>query len=607
MGRVIDFIRGHLFWVLMAVLALVIAVVYVFVARGMTHEVEKKRQETRVNIQKLREWAEKTEIPNKGMIAAARREQKKLKTVYGRLLMLFGPRAGFSGGDFPALKEPGPFDAERALRWWDQYERRTAQLLEETDGKFKSGERVLRFASRDPRADKNAVMQLQDEYWLLKYVVGALSTASPKTAPLIEELVSLRPTSVSKRQLPHNWLHMKPVTVTVRMRYEKLALLIAALQNSPRPVMVGSYAAVPAARAPVAGGAEPAAPTDVLQIVLYCEPVEFKPVVQEVSFSGSLFGNTAAVRQWLKTEATELNVAMGALLEGAPALKQRAEAELGSTLEQARAAVQKKLELKLSDIDEAGKERLADLIKTKATTKDGKIDPKVKKDIEEREKRRVKRDKTRARQKSAEELLRVPGRAGGFGLAYLYLHPLLPHKAYFVGDKASDTNLLLVRAPDDARYGHGRWWVARYGKTYARTERGDKIPRKRIIAELLRKGPGKLAHVASDRSAPDKLRLFADAQTGDVVQVLLGEPGNRWKVYPVVKVGGKPASVSDVAFRFAHVIELAERQMGSVAPDARPVRVQFSAPGSVTALDEYEVLVKDGSAGTMKIRAGLRK
>jgi len=412
-----------------------------------------------------------------------------------------------------------------------------------------------------------------------------------------------------KPQLPHNWLHMKPVTVTVKMRYEKLALLIAALQNSHRPVMVSSYTAVPAARAPVAGGAEPAAPTDVLQIVLYCEPVEFKPVVQEVSFSGSLFGNTAAVRQWLKTEATELNVAMGVLLEGVPALKQRAEAELGSTLEEAGAAVQKKLELKLSEIDEAGKERLTDLIEaaTKAT-KDGKIDPKVKKNIEDREKNRVKRDKARARQKSAEELLRVPGRAGGFGLAYLYLHPLLPHKAYFVGYKASDTDFLLVRAPDDARYGHGRWWIARYGRTYVRTERGDKIPRNRIIAELLRKGPGKLAHVALDRSAPDKLRLFADAQTGDVVQVLLGEPGDRWKVYPVVKkVDGKPASVSDVAFRFAHVIELAERHMGSVAPDARPVRVQFSAPGSVTALDEYEVPVKDGSTGTINIRAGLRK
>jgi len=605
MGRVIDFIKGHVFWMLMAVIVLAIAAVYVFVARGIAKEVEGKRRETRKNVTELRRWADMKEIPNQRMIAAARREQKRLKTAYGRLLMLFGPRAGFSGVNFAALREGGPFDAEKALRWWDEYERRAKELVRQARARFDARERVLLFAPRNPRAEKSAVMQLQSQYWLLKYMVEALSAASPKSSPLIKELISIRPTAEAKRQLAHNWLHTEPLTVTVKMRYEKLAPLIAGLQNSPRPVMVSSYSVMRSAPAPAAGGTEPLVPTDILRIVLNCEPIEFKPVLQEVSFSGSLFGDAAAVRRWLDAEAGELNTAAGALLERLPALKRRAEAELGSTLEEARAAVQKKLELKLGEIDEAGKERLTDLIE--AATKNGKIDPKVKKNIEEQEKKRIEREKTRARRKAAKELLRLPGRAGGFGLAYFYLYPLLPHRAYFVGNRASDTNLLLIRAPDDARYGRGRWWVTQYGKTYVRTSRGDRITRKRIIAELLRKGPGKLTYVTVDRSAPDKLRVFANAQTGDIVLALLGERGNRWKVYPVVRAAGKPVSVSHVAFRFAHVIELAERRMGAVGRGAQPVKIQFVPPASVVALDEYEVPVKDGATGMMKIRAGLRK
>jgi len=604
MGRIVDLIRNNLFWVLMVVAAGGMAAVYVFVTRDMAREVEGKRAGSEDELKKLEKLAKRKFIPNEQMTDAARGEKTDLEVLHGQLLVMFASRSGIFDKDFDALTRGDDIDFA-VHGWWKEYQRRAQVLLARAKERLGATDSLFKIKATPavPEAVLNVIEKDEAVFWRLEYVIESLIEANPKDKRLIANILSIRLGGAVRGRM---WVRGTEVKIIVAMRYKNLGKLIAALQNSTRPLLVRSFSA----QQPGLGrGAEERETklTPMIHVMLTCEIVEFLPVVQQAKFTGAAFENPAAVKRWVQEQERELGGAFLALYELVPSLRQRATAKLGTTLKQARTEAQDAYEKELKKIEAGAPAELAK--KIEEAKPDGKISAAEKDEIERRHAAAVTLREQRALEAHHRALLDITARAGGFALVYDRLRPVIAQKAYFVGLTTVQKKYLVIKSPGDAEQGGGRWWLtkAEGGKAYpkqkdvdARTRRDD------IVAEIVDADRSlRAVYVLGKKQAGGPV-LFMNRRTGRLVQALIARPGGGCRTYTAVVRGKAAVSLSDVAFRFAPVIS-------AVGPKAfkKPRKLVIVMPRTALAKRgrrTFSIPVRTSTGrGAIEVTAGLRK
>jgi len=557
MGKVIDFVRGNIFWVLMALVVLVLVAVYIFIGRGMAESVASQRNQLTGQIGELEEWSKKPVIPNDAMIKAAKQELQKFDTLLGQETVLYAGRSDFLDEPFAALRDlrPEQIGPAQALRWRYEYEERTKGLVKQAKEQLNAADDALLFepvaAGAAPALPQ--MQALQRRFWMTRYMIEALKLASPPETRIIDKLVNLR-VGMGPGVLQHPWERTIRCRIQVKMPYENVNKLIAALQNGPRPLMVHEYIAVQPGLAGIvvqAAGAprpaEPAGGAPVLSqldpsvdVTLECDVMEFLPVVESVSFSG--FKDAAAVTGWLGRENRLLSAAAGVLAERIPGLKARME-----FVRREQAALQ---------AGEAG-----------------------------------------------------PGAPAEdqFALVYDHLYPLVPQKAFFIGGSARDRRFVAVQVPEGSPAG-GQWVIAEYPQDAAGPD-DSRFSLSQKKTEVMNKDPRLKDIITVEQKDPVRVVVFIDdKRPPQAVQVLIGEAGQRWRLCPAVKVEGKPLLLSEAAFRFAPAVQAAAERVRTVklAPDAMKLEI---TPEAVLQKkrEKFEVKVVGPPAGVLTIAVDLRK
>ncbi|MFH1730596.1 MAG: hypothetical protein ABIF82_02965 [Planctomycetota bacterium] len=603
MGRIADLIRNNLFWVAMVVAAGGMGAVYVFVTRDMAREAEGMRAGSSAELRKLEDLAKRGSIPKEAMTAAAQDEKTDLEVLHGQLLVMFAARSGIFDKDFDALTRGE--DIEVAVHgWWKEYQRRAQLLLARAKERLGATETLFTIKPTPPVPEPVLDVIEKDEavFWRLEYVIESFIEANPKDERLIDKIFEVRLGGEVKGR---TWVRGTEVKIIVAMSYENLGKLIAALQNSTRPLLVRSFTAQQPGLVKVAEEKE-TKPTPLIHVMLNCEIVEFLPVVQQAKFTGAAFKDPAAVNGWVQEQEKELGGAFLALYERVPSLRERATAKLGTTLKKARAEAQDSYEKGLKEIEADGAAELAKKIEEAKT--DGKISATKKDDIEKRHAALVALREQRALEEHYRALLDITARAGGFTLVYDFLRPVIPQKAYFVGLAAGQKEYLIIKSPGDAEQGGGRWWLATAegGKTYEKQKDVDaRTTRDDIAAKIVDDDRSLRAVYVVGKKQADGPVLLMNGETGPLVQALIARPGGGWQTYPAVIVG-KAVSLSDVAFRFAPVIS-------AVGPKT------FKKSGKLVIVVPDTALAKQGKrtfsipvrtstgGGAIEVTAGLRK
>jgi hypothetical protein len=606
MSRIIDFLRNNLFWVLMVLVIGAMAGVYVFVAQGMAARVEKLRREGSQVIESLRRLAAKPSIPNEKMSEAAKREETALTTLHGQVLVMFASRSGGLDRDFDALRGVDKPDLHHVLRWWQEYERRTGALLLRTRESFETSDKVLTFAVTppSPTVRRSVIEREQGRFWRLAYTIDTLRVASPKDDPLITKLLSVKLRGRVRKL--HDWVRGRSVVIKASMPYENVGTLVAALQNSPKPLLVRK---VRSTQTDIGDGASALAkpPGPTMTVSLTCEIVEFRPAVRQATFGGKLFKKSDAVKEWVAEQERDLHVATVVLLKGVGGLKDRAEVLLGATLKDAWKAAREAREKELEKIDADAPAGLKQ--KIEAAKVNGKISDARRKAVEKTHAGLIAKAKEAARKRYARAEFGITAKAGGFSLVYDHLRPVVAQKAYFIGLSSGQRRYLMVRAPDSDRRA-GRWWIARAkgGKAYAAKDDVKPRARRREIIQGITGGTPRQTAIMVDRSSAVGPVLFANESTGEMVQALVARPGGGWRTYPVVSVEKKPVSVSDAAFRFAPVVGAIAPLIDTPAfkPASKQVTVLPKAALAKGREETFSVPVREGAGGNIKVVIGFR-
>ena len=609
MGRILDSLRNNLFWVLMVLAVGAIACTHVFVTRRMASRVGDLRHEGSRVVENLRGLAGRSSIPNKKMIGVAGGQKTTLQLLYGRLFVMFAPKSGAFDRDFKAMKRGLSLDLA-VHEWWKEYRVAAPELLARakthlraTDTAFEINPTPAVLPS-DPKVIKADIEKNEGVFWRIEYTINALiyATANTKTekTPLISklQLVKLGGPARSK----HPWVHGTNVEIRAEMAYENVGPLVAALQNSPEPLLVRSI------RAALPGAGEAALATDdlstTMNVILFCEIVEFQPAVKQVTFGGTLFKKSDNVKEWVKAQEQDLHIATVALLKRVPGLKARAEALLGATLEDAWRTEREARDRRLERIEAGAAARLANMIE-KSKVK-GKIVPARKKAAEKRHADLIAKEKEAAQKRYRRAELRITAKMGGFSLVYDHLRPIVAQKAYFVGLKNSPANVVIAKAPHSAKHGAGRWWMAQAKKDgkHWPTRGNKRWPVREIIEEIKAGTPG-MVHIKVDSGSIDAPVLFANNDTGEMVQMLVAEPRGGWRTYAMVPADGKPVSLGDVAFRFAPVVSAVAPVIDTRAFKRASKRVTL-LPKQVKSGITFTIPVPDGAGGTITVATGLR-
>jgi|GEM_PF-4226707 len=323
MGRIIDFIRNNLFWLLMALAVVGLGLVYVFVARPMAAEVNVKEGRLSKESKVVENLAAERPIANDGMIEAAQREQTKLETMQGELMLLYANRSDFLDEPFAAIRGD-EFSPTDLLLWNSEYEAKADELRQsvaEAFGASANAFQFRQFSSNKPEEGLAQIKAIQREYWILRAVFDTLSATSPKDAPLVARLESVRSRPVPNGVMQHDWLRSIPLALRVSMPYRNVGKFIAALQSSPKPIRVNSYVV---RRPPGPGGG----PTEksgapLVDVEFACELIEFRPMVETIVFSGRLFEKKEAVKAWVDREARLIDVLLRAVSAKMPTLSDR--------------------------------------------------------------------------------------------------------------------------------------------------------------------------------------------------------------------------------------------------------------------------------------------
>ena len=327
MNRIIDLIRNNLFWILMALAVVGLALVYVFVARSMAADVNLKRGRISENSKAVRDLANRPVIANDAMIEATQREQAKLETIQGQLILLYADRSDFLDEPFEAIRgvDDSKFSSTEMLLWSIEYTARIDELKQKARDRFGAPDNAFPFRpfrpGPKPGEDLALIKKLQSEFWTLSAVFDTLSAASPQDAPLVERLEGVRPRGGLNATMKHDWLRSIPIAMRVSMPYRKVGQFIAALQNLPRPIRVNSYMV----RRPGGSGGGPVEKNGVplVDVEFACELIEFRPMVETIRFSGMLFENKEAVDAWVGREAHLLDVLLRAVSQKMPTLARR--------------------------------------------------------------------------------------------------------------------------------------------------------------------------------------------------------------------------------------------------------------------------------------------
>ena len=622
MGRIVDFLRNNLFWILMVIAVVGLACAYVFVARGMAAEVENRRNEGTVTIDSLVKLAGKKVIPNEEMKESAEKEEGDLKLLHGQLFVMFAPRSGVFDRDFEAMKLHKELEP-KVYAWWEEYKTVAPVLLERAKKHLRAADDVFTVKKKPDRLkiDRKEIEKEEFVFWRIEYTIEALIYAEANTKTDISPLISkLQLIEVGERvQGKKKWVRGTSVEIKAEMAYENIGPLVAALQNSPKPLLVRSIDAV-----------LPGKPTDVaileeepratMDVTLVCEIVEFVPAIKEVSFTGKLFpkSDAEAVKGWVRKQEGELHVATVAMLktvtaektrERVPGLKARAEALLGATLEDAWKTARAARTTELAKIDANAPTRLADMIDAEKAMNKGKITPALKKAVEKRHADSVAREKEVARKRYRRAELRITAKVGGFSIIYDHLRPIVAQKAYFVGLKDPMANVVIVKAPDSAKHGAGRWWIAEYrrgGKTYRPARQNKRRSVSGIISQIQESARDTVG-ISVDKGSADAPVLLASGDKGEIMQMLVPEPAGGWRTYTVLRAGGKPISLSDVAFRFAPVVGAVAPAIDTSAFNRSSRRVTLLSK-EVKSSQQFDIPLSDGDAdGVIKVVIGLRR
>ena len=604
MGRIIDFIRNNVFWVLLALALVALGVVYVFVGRGLAEAVASQRSDRTRVMKDLERWSGRDAIANPRMIDAAEAEEQLVKTLRGQMLAAFAPRSGLFARDLIDIA-PKEISQSEMYEWWAEYETRTAGLISRTTAWFDAPNNVMTFRPRSTpvKREPQLVEREQARYWRLELVAQTLRYASPENKPLIEQVQSIKLGNVVSTG--DAWTRARQVTIRAVMRYEKIGELVAALHNAPKPLLVDEATMTrrPAGPEAAVAGARGKQPPS-FDVILKCRILEFLPVIRQVRFGGDAFASARAVETWLYEEGRNLEIATGVLLRRVPGFARRAEAWLGRPVEEARREAQAASDERLAEI---AAEAAAELEKMLEEAKeDGEVPPPKREAIEAAHKRRVTRLKEEAEGEYRRALFGIAARSGGFALVYDHLRSFVPRKAYFIGLEATERDYAIIRSPDRAGRA-GRWWlVGREGGTeYGAKD--DVSPEKRraeILGELI--GGNREAQCLVDARLGAGPALHVDPKTGEVVQALIAAAGGGWSTYPALVVEGEAVSLSDAAFRFAPVLYAAAEGLGTPR-FKRAAKTIDVLPADAVAGVETFTIVLPAKGGEIEVVAGLRK
>jgi hypothetical protein len=311
----------------------------------------------------------------------------------------------------------------------------------------------------------------------------------------------------------------------------------------------------------------------------------------------------------VRAQEKELHVATVAMLKTVPDLKMRAEALLGATLADAWNTAGSARATQLAKIESGAPARLAAMINAEKKRNKGKIAPARQRAIEKRHADLIAKEKETAQKRYRRAEFRITAKIGGLSIIYDHLRPIADQKAYFVGLKDTMPNVVIVKGPDSAKYGPGRWWIAEYvrgGKSYRPSRRSKRRPVSGIINQIKDSAPGTVG-IPVDKGSLDAPVLLASGDKREIAQVLVPEPGGGWRTYTVIRVGGKPISVSHTAFRFAPVIGVVAATIDTRAFNRSSKRVTLLSK-EVKSSQQFAFPVSDGGVGgVIKVVTGLRR
>jgi len=607
-GLASKFSGGKLFWVGVAAAVVAFGAAYALVDRKLSAELAVAKRELEGTLGQLRILSEKPSIPNETIIQQAKDQTAELRTTYGQLMVLYATRSAYLDEPFEAVRGKERIGPTEGILWWTEYKRKTDALLEAAQTQLDAPEDVFVF-EKDPGVPvpMERLKRLQADFQVLKTVFETLAAANPKQDPLIKSLRAIRRGSDAAR-LQHGWVQSIPFTVQAEMRFERLPLLLAALENSPRPIMVSEYAAAqpgglsaaPAGRA-APGAASGFTPkfqpeTPFVDVLLKCELVAFKPAIQKTAFAGSLFKDSASVKAWLMAQRGDMNAVFSAMIQEVPGLASRVEMELGQSVQDVRHASEEAFQRIDKKLAEEGPGELKKKLDAEAAAARA-----ARKTFGPREEAAVRaaHEAAMAEQKNTARL-QVPALADKFFLAYDQFYALNPEKpistAYFMGGRGPVPGLVIARAPEGSAPGSGRWWLGDHRQPSA-------------VAGAVERIPG---IVAVDSATMKEATVALVLSGGAATQILVKDPGGTWRSCPVLKSAeGRALSLSDAAFRLGPAIAEIARNTAKLQPGEGGLRIELFDPKLLGGGKPTEVTVTitqgENQTGTWTMTVGLRK
>jgi hypothetical protein len=645
MGRLIDIIKGNLFWVVIGLSLVAMLLAWQFVSSPMAERISASRTKGDKAVGDLKRWAGQDFIPTQKTIEAAKAETQELKTLFGQLELMFAGRGSHFDANFKALRnmQGGAMSRVEAFQWAEEYRTRVQDLLAEAKERLNAPDNVMLFPG-DIVPTELTLQKVQDRqriYWSQRALFETLArvnrqmaqtpveaesaeTAAEEPAGPLNRLLSIRPGQTRNGALRHPWLQLLSFSVQFTMRYEHLHPFIAALQNAPRPLLVSSFSVTPA-RPAVAGpgptgAVEPAAAQD-CAVAMTVSFLEFLPEIHTLSFDGPLFKDAAAVQSWIRRSHIELLVATQAVAQEIDAVRREAGVLSGTRISDLRENLRNELEARQKRIEENAPEELEKALKQAREFKGSALSAAEEAEIRKKHAENVKQKKENVsrdfRARFQQRMLQLFQTAGGIPLLYDYLHPLIDGEAYTVGRSQADRRRMLVRLPVDAALGGGRWWLFESeGAVVVRKDRaGEDLEFPQALRFAMGQGSGNLKPMYLDVPPARKGEIIVLCNPDGVAErLMIARAGGGWILYPAVTFRGEPVGVGDVAFRYGHVVHAAAQRLRERGAPLS-ARTMTVTPKDLLESDRhsYQIDVVDRSpggarlTGTLAVSVGKRK
>jgi hypothetical protein len=612
MGRLADILKGNIFWVAIGVALAGILLTWQFVAEPMAEQIRVRRTEGTKAVDDLQRWAAKPFIPTDATIASARQETAALRGRFGQLELMFASRGPDFDANFAALAnmQGGAMGRFEAFKWTVEYGRLTGELIARAKEEVGSPNSVMNFPEQvEPTAlTMPQVAARQRSYWTQRAVVDSLiranrtlaaelekeatsrsdaaedddepaAPASAAPSPPLQKLLSIRPAPKAVGgMLSHPWLHLNHFTVQFTMQYKNVHRFLAVLQNQPQPLVVSSMT-VQAPKKPDgdtggAGGID----FRKLQhstVTLLASQIEYRPQIHSIAFSGTLFNADGSVEGWIRRNDRELLDATMAVALRVSDLQERVGAVSDTTIRTVLKNLKERYAKRLDRIKANAEEQLKlTIAAAKKQADNNTLTAEQERKILADHKAGVARVMGTAQKEYSTErdsaIRRLFVAADGACLLYDHLHPLAGSEAFTVGRSSVDRRAMVVRLPPGARLGGGRWWLfgePKSGKAEIINPRDGAREFRTALGIAARYSGGRLTAVYLDvpRDLKRRVVVFCDDK-GLARRLLVERAAGGWTVYDAIEgSSGEPASMGDVAFRYANVIHQAARRLATPA------------------------------------------